>query len=169
MKALLVLLLFAVTACSSTGGTMDKEVGRETLLKRPTLEAAAAVLVQLRDGIRDRISADLGLDQWSDQDDTTEAGCSEFPGLGAGTAFPSSLLLTAGVPDEQWDAAVRLVTEVAGQQGFGAAETVVNRPRQHEVVLRGDDGALLRFSTRAHATLSLESGCHLPAAQHRSG
>jgi hypothetical protein len=36
-------------------------------------------------------------------------------------------------------------------------------------VLRGERGALLRFGTLEHATLALETGCHLPAAVHDAG
>ncbi|MEX2290685.1 MAG: LppA family lipoprotein [Mycobacteriales bacterium] len=48
--------------------------------------------------------------------------------------------------------------------GFGAAETVVDQPGQHEIVLQGERGSRLRFGTLSNASLALETGCHLPAA-----
>jgi hypothetical protein len=67
------------------------------------------------------------------------------------------------VPDAQWDRAAVLTEQVLRDFGFGAAETVVDNPGEHEVVLRGQLGALVRFGTLANATLALETGCHLPA------
>jgi hypothetical protein len=73
------------------------------------------------------------------------------------------------VPDAQWPQAAQVVADVAGRAGFGPAETVVDRPGEHEIVLRGERGALLRFGTLEHATLAVETGCHLPAAVHDAG
>ena len=44
------------------------------------------------------------------------------------------------------------------------ADTVVDEPGQHEIVLRGERGSRLRFSTLTNATVAMETGCHLPAA-----
>ena len=57
-----------------------------------------------------------------------------------------------------------LVVTTAADDGFGSAETVVDEPGQHEIVLRGERGSRLRFSTLTNATVAMETGCHLPAA-----
>jgi hypothetical protein len=48
------------------------------------------------------------------------------------------LALSGGVPDATWDQAVCVVQQAASRTGFGSAETVVDRPSVHEVVLRGE-------------------------------
>ena len=106
---------------------------------------------------------------WSDLGSADEAGCADFDDLLGRTRFLSSLLLKGGVPDSQWAAAVKVVAEVAGPAGFGAPVTVVDRPGQHDVVLRGERGSRLTFGTLANATLALEVGCHLPASVHGAG
>lgn len=164
------LLLLGSAGCSHQGGTVDdKTAARATLLKRPTLEAETARITAVRDAVRNALDARLGLDRWSDLGSADEAGCAEFDDLKARTRFLSSLLLTGGVPDAQWPAAVKIVAEVAAPAGFGAPETVVDRPGQHDVVLRGERGSRLTFGTMANATLALEVGCHLPASVHDAG
>lgn len=81
----------------------------------------------------------------------------------------SSLGLAGGVPDERWMRAAELVVTTAADYGFGAAEIVVDEPGQHEIVLRGERGSQLRFSTLTNATIALETGCHLPVATAAGG
>ncbi len=166
----LLVLLLGGAACSHQRDAADgKAAARQALLKRPTLEAETARISAVRDAVRDALSTRLGLDRWSDRGNADEAGCADFDDLKASTRFLSSLLLTGGVPDAQWDAAVAVVAEVAGRAGFGAPETVANKPGEHDVVLRGERGSRLTFGTGIHATLALEVGCHLPAAMHHAG
>ena len=164
----LVLLLGAV-ACTRGESADEKAAAHATLLARPTLEAETARITAVRTAVRDALSARLGLVAWSDLGSADEAGCADFSDLKARTRFLSSLLLTGGVPDAQWPAAVKVVAEVAGPAGFGAPQTVVDLPGQHDVVLRGDRGSRLTFGTLANATLALEIGCHLPKAVHDAG
>ena len=74
----------------------------------------------------------------------------------------SSLLLTGGVPEAAWPQAGTLVQQRAATFGFRAVDVVVDRPGEHEIVLRGEWGSLLRFGSLKNATSSLETGCHLP-------
>lgn len=100
----------------------------------------------------------------SERDNVDAAGCADFEQSSGVTAFLPTLLLTGGVPDAQWLTASDLVEQAAGEHGFGAAEVVVDAPGEHEIVLRGERGSLLRFGTLANATLAIETGCHLPEA-----
>lgn len=161
-------LLLALTGCTDDdGGTVDQRQQQDAELRqRPTLEQEQARLTTVRDEVRDRLAADLGLTAWSDRDNANGAGCGELDQSSGKTAFLSTLLLTGGVPDARWQAAADLVAAVAAAHGFGAVDVVVDRPGEHEIVLRGEHGSLLRFGTLQNATLALATGCHLPAAVH---
>lgn len=135
------------------------------LQQRPTLEQAQARLTTARDEIRDQLADLLGLTRWSDRGNANGAGCTEFDNSSGKTAFLSTLLLTGGVPDAQWQEAADLVAQVAGSYGFGDVDVVVDKPGQHEIVLRGEYGSRIRFGTLSNATLSLATGCHLLAAR----
>lgn len=169
----LTLGLLALVGCSSaTGnGSVNTQEGRMKLRQqenaqladRPTSEERVAELTRAQDAVRARLEQELGLTRWSDTELGGGAGCAEFPVSDGRTAFLSGLTLTGGVPDAHWDRAAVLTEQVLRDFGFGAAETVVDNPGEHEVVLRGQLGALVRFGTLANATLALETGCHLPA------
>jgi hypothetical protein len=163
--ALLVLLL--MTGCADGGDLVsDKQSQNDALRERPTLEQEQQRLTAVRDEIRDALSARLGLTAWSQADEGNAAGCADYPDSDGYTAFLPLLALSGGVPDATWDSAVSVVEEVASRAGFGPAETVVDRPGEHEVVLRGERESLLRFGTLQDATLRLEAGCHLPEREH---
>lgn len=129
---------------------------------RPPLEDEQERLLRLRDLLRDRLSEDLRLPAWAEQGDRLRSACTEL-GDDAGTrAFLPSLLLAGGIPDADWPRAVALLEQLAGEEGFGATEVVVDRPGQHEVVLTGRWGSQLRLGSVANASLALRTGCHLP-------
>lgn len=164
---LLVLLL--MTGCADGGDPVsDKQAQDAELRKRPTLEQEQERLTAVRDHVRDALGERLGLTAWSEPDAGNAAGCADFPDSAGFIAFLPLLLLTGGVPDEQWAEAVTVVESVAGEAGFGAAQTVVDRPGQHEVVLRGERESVLRFGSMQDATLAVETGCHLPGASSTS-
>lgn len=159
-------LALLLIGCTDGGDEfMDQRQTQDAeLAQRPSLEEETARLTQARDEIRDRLAAELGLTAWSERDNGDAAGCADFEDSSGVTAFLPSLLLTGGVPDAQWPQAADLVSQVAGEHGFGSVDVVVDAPGEHEIVLRGERGSLLRFGTLANATLALETGCHLPEA-----
>lgn len=140
----------------------DQQSQNAMLRERPSLEQEQARLTAVRDEVRNSLADRLGLTEWSQPDQGNAAGCADYPDSDGRTAFLPLLALSGGVPDATWDQAVTVVEDVAGGAGFGPAETVVDRPGQHEVVLRGERESLLRFGTLQNATLRLEAGCHLP-------
>lgn len=163
--ALLVLLL--MTGCADGGDPVSEQESQNAELReRPTLEQEQARLTDVRNDISDALAARLGLTDWSEPDEGNAAGCADFPDSDGFTAFLPVLLLTGGVPDEKWSSAVEVVAEVAGRSGFGEVDVVVDRPGEHEVVLQGERGSLLRFGSIQDATLQLETGCHLPERDH---
>lgn len=64
------------------------------------------------------------------------------------------LLLPGGVPDAQWAAAVQVVSGIAGQHGFGAPQTVVDRPGQHDTVWPGARESRIELGSIKNATLA---------------
>lgn len=132
------------------------------MAQRPTAEQEVARLTEARDAVRERLAGELGLTTWIDRGNANSAGCSDFPDSRGSTNFVASLGLEGGVPDEQWTRAAELVEAMASDFGFGAAETVVDQPGQHEFVLLGERGSRLRFGTLMNASLAVETGCHLP-------
>jgi hypothetical protein len=159
--ALLALLLTTSCAVDRGDPVSDTKLQNAALQERPTHEQEQVRLLQVRDQVRDALASRLGLTDWGQADVGTTAGCADYPDSDGLTAFLPLLALTGGVPDQQWAQAVQVVEEVAGETGFGAARTVVDRPGEHEVVLRGERESLLRFGTLQNATLRLETGCHL--------
>lgn len=170
MKRLVLVLLslLLMTGCTDDRGdpVAEEQSQNAALQERPTLEQEQARLTSVRDEVRDALSTELGLTSWSVADEGNAAGCANYPNSDGYTAFLPLLALTGGVPDQQWADAVAVVEGVAAEAGFGAAETVVDQPGQHEVVLRGERESLLRFGTTKNATLSLEAGCHLLERDH---
>ena len=157
----------ALTGCGSDRGVgpEDDRTSQETeLAQRPTAEQEVARLTEARDAVRDRLAGELGLTSWSDRGNANSAGCADFPASRGITSFVASLGLEGGVPDAQWTRAAELVAATGADFGFGPAEVVVDQPGQHEIVLLGERGSRLRFSSLTNASLALETGCHLPAA-----
>lgn len=142
---------------------MDRRAEQEAeLARRVTAEQEVARLTGLRDRLRQVLTAELGLTRWSERDNAGTAGCADFPDSRGVSSFLASLALEGGVPDAAWPRAAELVERTAAEYGFGAAQTVVDRPGQHEVVLDGERGTRLRVSSLLNATVALETGCHLP-------
>jgi hypothetical protein len=161
------LALLLLTGCTDGGDAVpDKDSQDAALQQRPTLEQEQERLTSVRDQVRDALGSRLGLSAWSERDNGNAAGCADYPDSAGYTAFLPSLLLPGGVPDEQWAQAVEVVEEVAGTAGFGTAETVVDQPGQHQVVLRGERESRLSFGSTENATLRLEAGCHLTESDH---
>jgi hypothetical protein len=155
-----------LTGCAADEGdpVSDTQSQNAALQGRPTMEQEQERLTAVSDEVVRALGSRLGLTAWSPVDEGDTAGCADYPDSDGYTTFLPLLKLTGGVPDEQWAQAVTVVQEVAGVAGFGAAETVVDRPGQHEVVLRGERESLLRFGSMLDATLHLEAGCHLSKA-----
>lgn len=158
--------MLLLIGCTDEGDDfMDQRQAQDAeLAQRPSLEQEQARLTAARNAIRERLSAELDLTAWSERDNGDAAGCADFEESSGVTAFLPTLLLTGGVPDAQWPAAAELVEQVAGEHGFGSADVVVVAAGEHEIVLRGESGSMLRFGTLGNATLALETGCHLPEA-----
>ncbi|UKD56634.1 LppA family lipoprotein [Amycolatopsis sp. FU40] len=63
----------------------------------------------------------------------------------------------------------RSPVDLAAEYGFDTSQVTVDRPGDHEVVLRDKYEAELNVGTAANTTLLLRSGCHLTAAAKKRG
>jgi hypothetical protein len=159
--------LLVLTGCADSGRNQmdEREQQNAQLRERPTSESEVARLTEAQEAIRVRLEA-VPLGPWTPSLSEGTAGCGDLGMSDGRTVFLPGLFLEDGVPDEVWPRAVDAVRAAAGEYGFGSPEVVVDDPGEHEVVLRGERGALLRFGTLQSATLQLETGCHLPAKIH---
>lgn len=160
LAAALVVLLLATGCSAERDPVADEATQNAALRERPSLEQEQARLTAVQDQVRGALSTRLGLTAWSEKEGGG-AGCADHPDSDGFTVFLPGWLLTGGVPDAVWDEAVAIVEEVAGPAGFGKAETVIDQPGEHDVILRGERESRLTFGTALDATLRFEVGCHL--------
>jgi Lipoprotein confined to pathogenic Mycobacterium len=144
----------------------------ETLMKRPSLTAVEAEFLSMFTTIRERLKAEVGVADWvPDSEPIRGSACAgELSNLdGAGVRRYDAGMSPGNIPDARWGQALAIVTEVAGQHGFGEPQVIVNRPSDHEVSFRNTyDGELL-FGTGANTILGGSTGCHLTEEAHQRG
>ena len=165
--------LVIVTGCSATptkGNAMNDAF--ETLMKRPSITVVEADYQSMYETIRTRLVAEVGIPEWlPDLEPISDTACG---GALSHLDDGHERLYNAGsssgnLPDAQWDQAVTIVAEVAGQHRFGAREVVVSGPGDHEVQFRDSYGGYLTFGTGSNTVLFGGTGCHLTEAAHRRG
>jgi hypothetical protein len=190
MTALILPLLLVTAGCSSTApgedtATAPKENSTmaptesntmkdafEALLKRPDLAEVEADYQSMFGTIRERLTAEVGVGVWvPDPEPMSGTFC---VGLisnleGAGQRLYSAGTSQGNLPDARWDQAVTIVTEVAGQHGFGAPQVIVNGPGDHEVELHDTYQGWMLFGTGANTILTGGTGCHLTREAHQRG
>lgn len=161
--------LLVLTGCTDDAGDLmeQQEQQNAELRERPTSEAEVARLAEAQAALVAALEADLGLGPWTVSEGRGSSGCPQYDQSDGEIHYLEGLLLTGGVPDAVWPRAADLVADIGGRYDFGPADVVVDAPGEHEIVLRGADGALLRFGTLKNATLQLATGCHLPERELR--
>ncbi|MGH3694715.1 MAG: LppA family lipoprotein [Pseudonocardiaceae bacterium] len=166
MRRLLTALVLATlaAACTSERGDMDDKLA--ALAQRPTLEEVRVSYEKMQDQLRDRLSAEVGLLEWVDDQNLSGAGCADFPGAGGQSLTLDSWTSRGNLPDTQWDRAVAIVAEMTGNYGFGPPKTVVDRPSDHEITATDQYGGAYQFGTARNTVLMVSTGCHLPADDH---
>lgn len=144
----------------------------DTLMKRPSIAVVDAGYQSMFATIRERLSAELGLAAWvPDDEPMSSSSCSgDIANLdGAEQRTYDAGWSPGNLPDAQWQQAVAIVTEVAGQHGFAAPEVVANAPSNHEVSFRDKYHGQLLFGTGGNTILAVFSGCHLDETAHQRG
>lgn len=166
MRRLLSALMLAMLAAACTSEREDMDQKLAALAQRPTIEQVSASYEEMQAQLRDRLSAELGLPPWVNDQNLSGAGCADFPGSGGQSLTLDSWTSQGNLPDTQWDRAVAVVAEVTGEYGFGPPKTVVDRPGDHEITATDRYGGGYQFGTASNTVLMVSTGCHLPADNH---
>ncbi|MGH4017377.1 MAG: LppA family lipoprotein, partial [Pseudonocardiaceae bacterium] len=167
MRRLVIALTCAVLAAGCTFGGSEQENMDEklaTLAQRPTIEDIRATYEDMQARLRDRLSAEVGLQQWINDQNLSGAGCGDD--IDGQSLTLDSWTSKGNLPDTRWDDAVRIVTGVTGEYGFGPPQAIVDRPSDHEITGFDPYGAKYLFGTAANTVLMVSTGCHLPADAH---
>lgn len=143
---------------------MDRNPAMAALMRRPSLTQVDADYQSMFQTIRDRLVSEVGLAAWvPDNEPVSGSSCGGDLAnvVGAEVRRYDSGTSPGNLPDAQWDQALSIVTEVAGQHGFGAPTVIVSGPSDHEVSFRDIYHGELLFGTGANTILGGSTGCHL--------
>ncbi len=140
--------------------TMENEL-RAKGSAEDALQRYGAALQQMADDVTALVP---GL-KWYWNRDNTSVTC---PGPLADTRGVQILLrhivFEGPIADDVWPQALARVRERAAALGANQVFVYADRPGHHDVAISGDNGAEIRFGTRAAAVLSAHSDCYLKAA-----
>ncbi|HEY2061918.1 MAG TPA: LppA family lipoprotein [Amycolatopsis sp.] len=144
---------------------MSKQQQQAQLATRPTLNDAVVGYERLRTALRERLTAQFGVAQWTEEPNSAEySGCApQFPDLTeqeAGKKFlsrwyaPTSLL-------SPWRQAKQVVRDVAGGYGFTTVTRDTSQAGDAELNLSDQLGAQISVGSGKNTVMSLTTGCHL--------
>ncbi|MFI9455405.1 LppA family lipoprotein [Amycolatopsis sp. NPDC052450] len=148
-----------------TGPSMSKQQQQAQLATRSTLDEAVAGYEKLRVTIRDRLTAEFGVTQWTEEPGSAEfSGCApQFPALNEQEAakkfLPRWYAQTSLLA--RWDQVKSVVREVAGGSGFTTVTLDVNKAGDAQLNLTDQLGAQLSVGSGTSTVVSLTTGCHL--------
>ena len=166
-------MLLMVAGCSTTSRESEEmNQAFDTLMKRPNLTQVDAEYQSMFQNIRERLVTELGVAAWvPDDEPISGSACGgKISNLeGAEVRRYDAGMSPGNLPDASWDQAVGIVTDVAGQHGFGAPRVIVSGPSDHEVSFRDMDNGELLFGTGANTILGASTGCHLTEEAHQRG
>lgn len=167
------LLALLVSGCDPNPSEDDVNARFSELLKRPDIEQMQSTYLALLERIRNALVDEIGIEPFIPDPDEPISGSAcpgDFSAVSDGEVRRYRSGRSPGaISDADWPRALSVVTSVAGQEGFGKPEVVVERPQDHEVALRDRYGAELIFGTAKNTILSLSSGCHLTREAHQRG
>ncbi|MDI2032545.1 LppA family lipoprotein [Saccharopolyspora sp. TS4A08] len=164
MRRLAPLILAAalLTGCAGQpdGGSMEDQLN--ALRQRPTLGEVTADYDRMQQELRERLVAELGLPEFSDKGNTGQSACTDFADVpGAEQRTLATWMQEGGIPDEKWERALQIATEVGSTRGFTELHVVTDRPGDHKIELHNSYGAKLQLGSAANTVLSVRTGCHL--------
>ena len=154
-----------LAACGAPPAPTDEgpmEDPKASLQQRPSIEEMSARYGQMQQRLRDRLAAEVGATSWEVSAPVSRAGCTEHPDVHEAESWVLDSWKSAGnLPDADWTRAVTIVGDVTGEYGFGAPETIVDRPGDHEITAKDSYGAVYQFGTASNTMLMVSTGCHL--------
>jgi len=144
---------------------MSKQQQQAQLATRPTLDDAIAGYEKLRTTIRERLTAEFGVAQWTEEPNSAEfGGCApQFPDMTeqeASKKFLSRWYSPASVLP-RWGEVKQVVRDVAGGYGFTTVSLDTNQAGDAELNLTDQLGAQLSVGSGKNTVLALTTGCHL--------
>lgn len=101
--------------------------------------------------------------RWT-RDSTTISCAGEFADTQGVQILTRHALFDGPIQDTVWPAALEAVRNQASELGADGLHVYVDEPNDHDVALTSSRGVEVRFGTKAAATLSARSDCHLSAA-----
>lgn len=155
-------VLHVQTGCHPRPDQESAEQLRE-LRARPDIDDVTRRYEELSALVRERTAAELGLPAWESNTERSSSGCRDYPAVDQFLKEARGLpgwYTRAGVPDDKWPEAVRIITRVGAEYGFGDPVTVVDGPGDHEVSLVDRYGGELIFGTRTNTAMYVRTGCH---------
>jgi hypothetical protein len=171
-----------VTSCSDgnqylnptpSGSLMSQQQQYTELMNRPTIDEAIKRYEEMRATIRDRLTQEFNLSQWTEQQESSRfSGCApQFSEVDQKDSskkylprwFASSPLIAS------WKQAKQIVAEVSKGYGFNRVSLDVEKPDDVEFNLNDQYGAELSFGSAKNTVLTLTTGCHLSAEAKRRG
>jgi hypothetical protein len=168
-----IVAMSVVNGCSSARIENDSMKNAfDALMKRPSLSVIEADYQSMYETIRSRLVAEVSISPWlPDREPIHGTSCGgDLSHLDDGAERLYNAGSSSGnLPDARWEQAVAIVTEVAGQHGFGPPEVVVSGPGDHEVELHDRYGGSLTFGTGYNTILFGGTGCHLTEKAHQRG
>lgn len=159
------------------GGSVDDkshEQKIDELLQRPDIEQVLAKYTEMEEEIIKQLSDEVpSLTFYKVENSGLGGGCGfEYSGIGEWTAKKQGLGTNksdGNLPDEQWPEALKIVTDISTQYGFGNPRAFQDEPGMHHVVFSDRYGAGLRFSTAVNTLVAITTGCHLTPPAHQNG
>jgi len=169
----IIALLVMTTGCNSPAKEKDKmSEAFSELMKRPNLTQVQTDYQSMFETIRERLVAEVGVAQWVPHDEPISGSAcgGDLSKLSGAEVLRMDAGMSPGnLPDAKWDQAVTIVTEVAGNRGFGAPKVIVSGPNDHEVSFRDPYNGELLFGTGGNTVLAVTTGCHLTQQTHQRG
>lgn len=166
-------MLLVVAGCSVTSKeSEDMNQAFDELMKRPNITQVDADYQSMFQTIRERLVSELCVATWvPDANPISGSACGgRLSNLeGAEVRRYDAGMSPGNLPDDSWDQAVAIVTDIAGRHGFGAPHVIVSGPSDHEVSFNDTYNGELLFGTGANTILGASTGCHLTQEAHRRG
>ena len=171
--AVSMVMLLVVSGCDITAKeSEDVNQAFAALMKRPNLTQVDADYQSMFQTIRGRLVSEVGVAAWvPDEEPVSGSSCGgNVSNLeGAEVRRYDAGMSPGNLPDAAWDRALAIVTNVAGQHGFGAPKVIVSGPNDHEVSFSSTYNGELLFGTGANTILGGSTGCHLTQEAHQRG
>jgi hypothetical protein len=155
------MLLILLAGCTTTIQGQERPV-TVPLSDRPTSTEVVARYDRMQAEIRAAVTTTVPTVRWFTRREVGRSSCAEFPVTSGGQVVSLQPWgSSGGIPDDAWPTAVRAVAAAAAPYEFGDVFTIVDRPGDHLVQLRGPFGATIDFGTAVNVVLSITTGCHL--------